>query len=924
MRRIAVALSALGLALLCSAPSAGAAFGLKELDVTFTAPDGTTLTQAGAHPFTFETEIAANTKPEPELPEVGEVPEGTVRDLTIGLIPGLAPNQGAVPTCSTVEFLESKGGEPICSASTKVGTTEITIAGPNEHFTSSVYNLVPPPGVAGKIGFTVFEFPVTIEATLSESYPYNVIAKLHNINNLTSFYRSHTTIWGVPADPAHDKERGGPASIAPKPFFTLPRACTGPLETFFEAFSWQGDHFQGSIPTHDEVGQPQGFTDCAKLGFSPTISARPTSKAASSPTGLDVSLDIADEGLENPTGLADSDLKKVVVTLPEGMTANPSVAEGLEVCSEGQLAKETAFSAPGAGCPEESKIGTVEVETPLLEGELLRGSLFIAKPYENPFKSLLALYMTIKEPALGIGVKVAGKVEPDPKTGQLVATFGDPSSSDPGFRELPQLPFSHFRTHFREGGRSPLISPPGCGSYQVKAELTPWSGAPPITTTSSFEVISGPNGSPCPPGGTPPFEPGFQGGTVNSSANQFSPLQMRFTRRDGDQDLTKLSATLAPGLAGILAGISSCPETQIALAKSKTGLQELASPSCPQSSEIGRTTAGAGVGSQLTYVPGRLYLAGPYHGAPFSVVSITPAVAGPFDVGAVVVRFALQVNSQTAVVTVDGAASDPIPHILAGIPLAVRDLRAYADRPKFIFNPTNCDPFAISSQIWGGGSDLFSAADDSPVSRSVRFQAANCASLGFKPSLKLSLKGGTKRGDHPALKAVVTPRFKDANFQKAVVTLPRSAFLDQAHIRTICTRVQFAAHACPPGAVYGSAKATTPILDEPVEGPVYLRSSNHNLPDLVMALKGPPEAPVDVEIVGRIDSHKGGIRGSFETIPDLPVSNFVLNMQGGKKGLIVNSRNLCAHKSRANAKLTGQNNARYDFSPLLRAQGCSR
>ena len=399
-------------------------------------------------------------------------------------------------------------------------------------------------------------------------------------------------------------------------------------------------------------------------------------------------------------------------------------------------------------------------------------------------------------------------------------------------------------------------------------------------------------------------------------------FRSRITRPDGNQDLTKFSFTMPPGLLGRPAGVARCSEAQIAAARAKSGRAEQASPSCPANSQIGTTLAGAGVGSELTYVPGRLYLAGPFQGKPLSVAAIVPAVAGPFDVGTVVVRVGVGLDPKTAQLEVDGSSSEPIPHILAGIPLRVRDVRVLTDREHFTLNPTNCDPFATHAGIWGGGGNPFSTLDDSPVARQARFQAANCAALGFRPRLSLTLKGGTRRGSHPALRAVVRPREGDANFAEAVVTLPRSAFLDQAHIRTICTRVQFAARACPKGSIYGKARAFSPLLDEPAEGPVYLRSSSHNLPDLVVALKGPPSAEVEVELVGRIDSRHGGIRASFEGIPDVPVSRFQMDMQGGKKGLIVNSRNLCARTSRADAQLTGQNGLLYSSAPAVGAAGC--
>jgi hypothetical protein len=913
------------LAAVFAAP-AQAAFSLKDLDVTFTEAGGGEAMDAGSHPFAFTTTVNFATTDGGVLPF--EVPDGSPRDLTIGAIPGLVGSPTATPRCTALEFVQmaSPSAEEKCPEASQVGVTDVTYSQPDVTERFVVYNLVPPLGVAAKLGFVVPPVPITIEAGVNPDPPYNIVARLANIPQALPVYGSVTTIWGFPADSAHNADRPGcvgdcSADLGKVPFLTVPRACEGPLPTFFSARSWENPETVFPPPpfTHDssEPPQPRGFEECSKLGFGPRITAQPTSKTASSPTGIDIELLVDDEGVDNPTGLADSDIKKAVVTLPEGMTANPSLAEGLSTCSPADYAAEAVDSEPGEGCPEASKIGTVEAETPLLEDEILHGQLFIASQNDNPFNSLLALYMVIKNRDLGVLVKLAGRIEPDPETGQLTTTFGEPG------HELPQFPVSRVRVHLREGGRSPLIAPPLCGEYETVALFTPWANpAVPLETTASFEITNGPGGGACPPGGTPPFAPGFEAGTINNAAAGYSPFHMRLTRRDGDQDLTRFSAKLPPGLTAKLAGVSQCPDAAIEAARTKSGRQELASPSCPANSKIGTALGGAGAGGQLTYVPGSIYLAGPYKGAPLSVAAIVPAVAGPFDVGIVVTRFALRVNSKTAEVEVDGAASDPIPHILAGIPLAVRDVRADVNRSQFSLNPTNCDPFAVGVSIWGGGADPFSVADDSPVARAVRFLAADCAALGFKPKLSLRLKGGTRRGGHPALRAVVTPRSGDANFADAVVTLPRSAFLDQGHIRTICTRVQFAAKACPAAAIYGHARAFTPILDEPAEGPVYLRSSDHNLPDLVIALKGPKSAPVDVEVVGRIDSHKGGIRSSFESIPDLPVSKFILTMQGGKKGLIVNSRNLCARTSRATVRFSGQNGRRHNFSPRVKPAGC--
>ena len=899
-------------------------FGLFGFDVTFTDKDGLPVSQAGSHPFALTVSLGANM-------DGKGLPEGRLRDLIVEQIPGLLGDTTAYPRCTTLEFLQGES-EPSCPLESAVGITANSVTAAGSWLTSPLYNLAPPPGVLLRLGFAVEVSRVLVDVTLSPDPPYSPVTVTRNIPQLLDFFANKTQLWGDPSADAHDALRGpcgadlNAASLPPgeiegfqfegqgescpveprsKPLITLPTYCGEPLTSVYEAFSWEGDSDFGFRETHDAKGDPVPFSGCGKLGFKPSIEARPTTRAAQSPTGMDLSIDVEDEGLTSVTGLSQSRIRDARFVLPEGMTANPSVAEGLEVCTEDDLENETLEAEPGEGCPEASKLGTIEVQSPLVE-EPLNGALFIAEPYENEFGTLLAFYIVVKNPQLGIIVKQATRVEPDPRTGQLVGIAEDIP---------PTAAFSHFQLHFREGARSPLISPSLCGTYEVEAEMTPWSGNAPITATSAFKVISGPNEGPCPKGGIPPFEPGFQAGSTNNAGGAHSPFTMRLTRRDGDQDLTRFDATLPGGIGAVLAGVSKCSDVQIARAKAKTGIAELANPSCPANSKIGRAIGGAGVGSQLTYVPGSLYLAGPFGGAPLSVVGIVPAVAGPFDVGTVVVRQALVVDPRTGQVKVDGAHSDPIPHILAGIPLSVRDIQVYVDRSNFTYNPTSCDPFATKASIWGGGGNFFSIADDSSVPRQARYQAANCSRLGFGPRLSLKLKGGTKRAAHPRLRSVYTPKSGDANLEDLVLRFPRSAFLDQAHIRTICTRVQFAAKACPPGAIYGHARIFTPILDEPLEGPLYLRSSNHNLPDIVLALHG----LVDIEGVARVDSKRGGIRVNFEDVPDAPISKAVVTMQGGKKGLIVNSTNLCAARHRANTRIDAQNGKRITVTPVVRA-----
>jgi hypothetical protein len=929
---IAVALVLSAVALAAAAP-AMADFGLKGLDVTFNNQDGTPATAAGTHPFAMTTKLALNTTVEPK---VGELPEGELKDLLIEQVTGLAGNPRATTRCTAAEFSARVEGYASCPDSTAVGVAAVKAefnAFPPEtevFLHLPIYNLVPPPGVAAKLGFVAANVPVTFDVGVSGEPPYDIVASLRDIPQSLLFYGSEVTLWGNPASPAHDSLRGKCVGSPTEPtaeaiskgkcsssgpevaFLTLPRSCQGPLATSFFAGSWQGATSAGSA-IHP------GFAGCDELSFAAEVGAEPTTQSAESASGLEFTTDVNDPGLTDPTGRAQSDIRKVVVTLPEGVTLNPSAAEGMGSCRKTQYESEGLDVPSGSGCPSSSKLGTVEVVSPLLEGAL-PGELFLAQQddpataeagAENPFDSMLAVYLVIRSPQFGIFVKQAGKIEADKRTGRLVSTFED----------IPQLPFGHLDVRFRGGPRAPLVTPPTCGRYSTGAELTPWSGGPALNRTATFDVTSGRDGGPCPAAGTPPFHPGFEAGSLDNKAGSYSPFYMRLSRQDGEQELTRFDSKLPPGLTGKLTGVAKCGDAAIAAAGGKTGRQELANASCPPSSQVGRTLAAAGVGSALTYVPGKLYLAGPFAGDPLSIVAITPAVAGPIDVGNVVVREALTLDPETAEVQIDGAHSDSLPRILQGIPVRLRQLEVYVDRDDFTLNPTSCDPSSVRANIFGSFADVFSPGDDVSAAVSQRYQAARCSALGFRPKLSLKLKGGTRRNDFPALRAVVKypRRGSYANIRQATVTLPHSAFLEQGHIGTVCTRVQFAADACPKRSIYGRAKAITPLLDEPLEGPVYLRSSSHPLPDLVAALHG----VVDVDVVGRIDSVKARLRSRFESVPDAPVSKFILEMRGGKKGLIVNSRDLCEHPERASVDLVAQNGKAAYTNPVL-ANSCRK
>ncbi len=564
------------------------------------------------------------------------------------------------------------------------------------------------------------------------------------------------------------------------------------------------------------------------------------------------------------------------------MAINASSADGLVGCSESQIA---IHSADPANCPEAAKLGSVEIRTPLLQNPL-KGAVYLATQGTNPFNSLLALYIAVADPESGVVLKLAGHVEADPSTGQLSVSFD----------ENPQLPFEDLDLVLKSGNRAALTTPSQCGTYAIKAELAGWARPDqPVTTTSTFTIDQN-----CSKGGQ--FNPGIDAGVTNPIGGKFSPFLLRLTREDAEQNIAGIQATLPKGELAKLAGVPLCPDGAAM------------SGACPAASEVGTTTVAAGSGSTPLYIPqpGRaptgVYLAGPYKGAPYSLVVAVPAQAGPFDLGLVSVRNALYIDPVTTQVT---TKSDPLPQILQGIPVSYRDVRVEINRPEFTLNPTSCEPTAVSSTI--------TSAQGTTASPSSRFQLANCESLGLQPKLAIKFSGApTRRGGHPKLTATLTTGKNESNLKRVQVTLPKTEYLENAHIRTVCTRVQYAADQCPQRSIYGYAKAWTPLLDKPLEGPVYLRSSSNKLPDLVASLNG----QIHIDLNGRISSNKSRIRNTFDLVPDAPVSKFVLTMQGGGKGLLVNNTNICKAKPVAEVEFNGQNGKVHNANPQVSVGGC--
>lgn len=867
-------LSALHLALSAVVLAAPAAANAGSFDEYHLESVSTSLSnqQAGAHAdFTTSFQLATE----------GFDPHGRTRDVLVSLPPGMIGNPQRFPRCSLAQLGESPA-ESECPQDAQLGVTEVTLGGAiNGTLVEPVYNMYSPGGdIVARFGFFAAGWPVVINVRVNP-VDYSLTAGVEGAPAPATIIGASTTLWGVPPAPVHDELRltpaealarerppgGRPSDLPEIPFLSNPTQCGVSRQVTVTAVSYQApDH-----PSTKSAPFPQIF-GCESLTFNPSLSLTPTNPEASAPTGLDAVLDVPQD--EAPHDLANSTLKTAAVTLPEGFTINPAAADGLEACSPEQVGFEKGRSSQ---CPEASKLGSVEMEVPALE-HTLHGSVYQRTPEGD---HLFRFWVVTDEQ--GVHLKLPAEIEANPVTGQLSTVFG----GIPSLGGNPQVPFRELRLHIFGGPRAPIATPSGCGTYQADFSFAPWSGKPSSTGPAPMQITSG-----CRKGG---FNPLLAAGTLSPRAGSFSPFVMTLTREDGEGTPEELAVHLPQGLLAKLGGVPLCPEAAAA------------SADCPADSKVGTLTAAAGVGGAPLWIPqpGKaptaVYLGGPYKGAPYSIVTRVPAQAGPFDLGTVVNRAGIYVDPESATATIK---TDPLPQILKGVPIAYRTIHVDVDRKNFTLNPTSCAKKEIQAKV--------TATDGAVATPSDGFQATNCVKLGYQPKLKLSLRGETQRTGHPAVRAVLTQGKGQANTAEATVILPPSEFIDQNHINNPCTRVQFKAGSCPKLSILGRAKATTPLLDQPLVGPVYFRSNGgaRELPDIVADLHG----SIHVTLVGFVDAvHKKGsevsrIRTRFANVPDAPVTSFQMNLFGGpKRGLLVNSRNLCKTSRRVKVTLVAQN-----------------
>jgi hypothetical protein len=922
-----------------------AGFGVEDYELSHEEEGGAPDTQAGSHPFQQTTTVALNSlteradNSEHGPPVLVPSPVALGKDFSFRWPAGLIGNPTPFPRCTLAQFLQAVSETNsfianACPPDTAVGVVQTVLNLPGRTGQDPgiiqpvvpLFNLEPSRGEPARFGFRVANTPVFIDPAVRSGADYGITVSVYNVGQQVGFVGSQVTVWGVPGDSRHDNARGwgclarliGASTQLPcdpseqphpPPLLSLPTSCTGPLQTSGEGDSWDEPGVFRPFP-----GEPMPALDgCNALPFEPAIEVAPDGHAASTPTGLKVDVHVPEGGALNPTGLANSNIRDIAVTLPEGMTLNPAAADGLQACSEEQMGYLPGASAPPADlhftpadpfCPDASKVGTVKITSPLLPpGQPLEGAVYLATPApneedgNNPFRSTVAMYIVAKDPISGTLVKLPGRVSLDQQTGRISSTF----------ENTPQLAFEDAEIHFFGGERAPLATPARCGTYTTEATFTPWSGNPPVTSSSSFEIETGPNGSPC---RSPlPFAPSLVSDTTNINAGAFSPLTTTISRDDGNQNIQTVQLHYPPGLSGILSGVPLCPEAQ---ANAGT---------CGPESLIGETIVSVGLGGDpFTVTGGKVYLTGPYQGAPFGLSIVNPADAGPFHLGKVIVRARIEVDPHTAALTI---TTGQIPHIIDGFPLQIKHVNVLVNRPGFTFNPTNCTPMSITGTI--GSVE----GATSPVS--VPFQVTNCATLKFAPKFKVSTYGKTSKARGASLSVKLTypkaPFGSQANIARVKVDLPKQLPSRLTTLQKACTAAQFEANpgGCPAASKIGYARAITPLIPVPLEGPaIFVSHGGEAFPSLIMVLQG---YGVTVDLVGTTFISKAGITSStFKTVPDAPVGSFEVTLPQGRFSALAANGNLCksAGKLRMPTEFVAQNGAKISRSTKISVTGCPK
>jgi len=896
------------------APFGLALFGVEDVDES-----GERATQAGSHPFEMSTDIGLTVAAR-ELPSSQNggaeraLAIAAPRDIELALPPGVVGDPHTVPQCSQRAFLE--GENLSCPVDTQVGTIRPFFYGAFPPADYPVFNLVPPSSVPAELGFSVARVgreTIFFHLRVNERGEYGLAASLKGIPETGPLQGAILTLWGVPSEASHDLEREGtvgeggqqnsefckpsvkveagveiqttcPSDAPAKPFLTLPSRCASNQPFTITTDSWESPgQFQSFASSQLET------TGCEQLAFTPSLTLAPQTTQANTPSGYTIELHVPQN--EDPTGLAEADLRDATVTLPAGVVLSPSSSNGLQACSPGEFSLD---STNAATCPPQSQIGTVTITTPILSSPL-EGQIFLGEPECAPCTPADAqqgklLRLQLQAQGSGVTVKLEGSASIDQATGQLTVTF----------RESPQLPFEDLKLMLNGGSRAPLANASVCGvPLSASSSLTPYSSETQAQPSSEPFELSG-----CP---SPSFQPSLVAGTTNNQAGGFSPLTLTLSRGEQDEDLRSLSVRLPPGLLGMLSRVQLCPEAQ---ARAGT---------CAAQSEIGTATVGAGPGPEPAFVNGAVYLTGPYEGAPFGLSIVVPATVGPLSLGTIVVGAKVEVNPATAALTI---SSGSLPQSLDGVPLQIRTVNIDIDREGFTFNPTDCEPLAFEGTA--------ESAQSLSAAIATRFQAANCAALAFTPKLSGLTHANTSKEHGAYLHVRIVSAGGQANIAKLKVDLPKQLTPRLSTLQDAClaTVIEVDPARCPAASIVGSVTVITPVLHEPLVGPVYVVSHGRSAsPGVEFVLQG---EGVTVEEVGQTSLQHGILAATFRSLPDVPISTLGLVLTEGPHSLFAANlpararRSMCGQSLAMPTEITGQNGAVLKQTTKLAVSGCTK
>jgi hypothetical protein len=885
-------------------------YGVENYEMTPEEEGGALDTQAGSHPFQLTTTLDLNQTSEPDAPPA------LAKDLHFNLPPGLVGNPTVFPQCPGAVFLKNpEAFSNECPNDTAVGVAEFSFIGRGvlEQFSPVVvplFNLVPAAGEPARFGFYFAEVPVYLETSVRTGEGYAVRVSADNITQQVSFISSRVTFWGVPGDARHNDQRGwsciddetvvhsvGPSVSScvpageshPAPLLTLPTSCTEALETNVETDSWKE---RGAFQTFDQNPlEPLPALDgCTKLPFKPEVRVAPDVQEASKPSGLNVDVHVPQAVDLDAEGLSASDVKNIVVTLPEGLILNPSAADGLAACpllngrEAGQEAREGKGEVQGinletpqpANCPNASKIATVTIHSPLLP-KPLEGFVYLASPQnfaglpQNPFSKHVAQYLVAEDKEAGILVKLPGSVE---LGGEPGVTGLQPGQIRSTFADQPQLPFEDAELHFFGGERAPLATPEHCGSYTTNASYAPWSGNEAVGAQSTFEITSGPGGGAC-PGSALPFNASLESGSTNVNAGSFSELTTTLSRPNDNQNIQSVTLHYPPGVTGLISGVKLCGEG------------EANAGTCGPESQIGESIVSVGVGGEpFTVTGGKAYITGPYEGAPFGLSIVNPAKAGPFDLQEgrpVVVRAKVEVNPLTAALTVTTNTPEEgfaIPTIIEGFPLQIQHVNVLVNRPGFSVNPSNCSKMEITGTI--------ASAEGSSAAVSDPFQVTNCQALKFQPKFTVTTAAHASKTDGTSLVFRISyppgAMGSDSWFKAAKFDIPKQLPARLTTIQQACLAATFEANpaACPKHSKIGEAIVHTQVLPVPLKGPVYFVSyGGAKFPDAIILLSGDN---VNTRLVGEtfINGKTGVTSATFPANPDVPFESIEVTLPSGE------------------------------------------